>query len=72
MEVSAETQKRITDTVWREERERGKVAEKVRNSVKGSGRHIGGAMREKVWIEKVRNLIWLRVSAASFSLCRWR
>lgn len=25
-------------------------------------------MREKVWIEKVRNLIWLRVSAASFSL----
>lgn len=49
-----------------------KMAKEVR-SVKGRGRHRGGAMREKVWRrkahrKKVRNLIWLRVSAASLSL----
>lgn len=45
--------------------------ESGRESVNGRGRHSGGGMREKVCrrkqIEKVRNLIWLRVSAASLS-----
>lgn len=49
------------------------MAEKVRPSVNGRGRRRGGSMREKVCRskadrKKMRNLIRLRVSAASLSL----